>query len=157
MKTTATTEAVSSPPEEKGYWSTKWRQNTTYAGQKPRADWKNVLQIRGAGRKPPTPVVGMKPYGKCQIIYVRPLRLMFKQIKDFFASNRETDMELEARAVAAAIRHFESTSGPSLHSGKVIFSNKSYLVVRIWTTVSFPPGRAWIKMSRALTDFQGLS
>jgi hypothetical protein len=59
------------PPEEKGYWSTRWRQNTSCAGQKPRADWRNDLQIRGAGRKSrklPTPVVGMKPYGKCQLM-----------------------------------------------------------------------------------------
>ena len=34
MKTTATTEAESSSPEEKGYWNTKWRQNTSCAGQK---------------------------------------------------------------------------------------------------------------------------
>jgi hypothetical protein len=71
MKTTATTEAVSSPPEEKGFGSTKWRQNTSCAGQKPRADWKNVLQIRGAGRKsqkPPTQVVGKKPNGKWLVV-----------------------------------------------------------------------------------------
>ncbi len=70
MKITAQTEAVSSPPEEKWHLSQQWRQNTSHAGQKPRADWKNVLQIRGAGRKsrkPPTPFVGYKPNGKCQI------------------------------------------------------------------------------------------
>jgi hypothetical protein len=70
MKTTATTEAVSSPPGENEHWNTKWRQNTSCAGKKPRADWENVLQIHGEGRKsekPPTPVVGMKPYGKCQL------------------------------------------------------------------------------------------
>jgi hypothetical protein len=78
MKTTATTEAVSSPPEENEHWSQQWRRNTAGARQKPRADWKNVLQIRGAGRKsrkPPTPFVGMKPYGKCQnnaIVYYLP-------------------------------------------------------------------------------------
>jgi len=69
MKITAPTEAVSSPPEENEHWSQQWRRNTTCAGQKPRADWKNVLQIPGAGRKsrkPPTPFVGMKPYGKYQ-------------------------------------------------------------------------------------------
>jgi hypothetical protein len=70
MKTTATTEAVSSPPEEKGHWGQKWRQNTFYAGQKPRADWKNDLQTYVAGResqKPPTPVVGNKPNGKSRL------------------------------------------------------------------------------------------
>ena len=69
MKTTATTEAVSSPLEENELWSQQWRQNTSHAGQKPRADWKNVLQIPGAGRKsrkPPTPFVGYKPNGKSQ-------------------------------------------------------------------------------------------
>ena len=71
MKTTATTKAVSSPPEENEHWSQRWRRNTTCAGQKPRADWKNVLQIRGAGRKSqkqPAPVVGNKPNGKSQFI-----------------------------------------------------------------------------------------
>ena len=70
MKTTATTEAVSSPPEEKWHWSQQWRQNTSRAGQKQRADWKSDLHILGAGRKsrkPLTPIVGMKPYGKYQL------------------------------------------------------------------------------------------
>jgi hypothetical protein len=69
MKTTATTEAVCSPPGEKWHWNTKWRQTISCAGQNPRADWENVLQIRGAGRKSrkqPTPVVGIKPNGKSQ-------------------------------------------------------------------------------------------
>jgi len=69
MKTTATTEAVSLPPEEKWHWIQQWRRNTTCAGQKPRSDWKNDLQIQGAGRKSrksPTPFVGIKPYGKSQ-------------------------------------------------------------------------------------------
>jgi hypothetical protein len=70
MKTTATTEAVSSSPEENELWSQQWRQNTSHAGQKPRADWKNVLQIPGAGRKsrkPPTPFVGYKLNGKSKV------------------------------------------------------------------------------------------
>ena len=70
MKTTATTEAVSSSPEENEHWNTKWRRNTSCAGQKAGADWKNDLQIQGAGRKsrkPPTPIVGIKPNGKCQL------------------------------------------------------------------------------------------
>jgi hypothetical protein len=70
MKTTATTEAVSSSPEENELWSQQWRQNTSHAGQKPRADWKNVLQIPGAGRKsrkPPTPFVGYKLNGKSKM------------------------------------------------------------------------------------------
>jgi len=69
MKTTATTAAVSSPPEENEHWSQQWRRNTAGAGQKSRADWKKDLHNLGAGRKsrkPPTPFVGMKPYGKCQ-------------------------------------------------------------------------------------------
>jgi hypothetical protein len=72
MKTTATTEAVSSSPEENELWSQQWRQNTSHAGQKPRADWKNVLQIPGAGRKsrkPPTPFVGYKLNGKSKNIW----------------------------------------------------------------------------------------
>jgi hypothetical protein len=70
MKTTKNTEEVSSPPEEKWHWSQQWRRNTSRAGQKPRADRKNDLQIQGAGRKsqkPPTQVVGIKPYGKSQM------------------------------------------------------------------------------------------
>jgi hypothetical protein len=43
-QTTATTEAVFSPPGENEHRKTKWRRNTTCAGQKPRADWKNDLQ-----------------------------------------------------------------------------------------------------------------
>jgi len=73
MKTTATTEAVSSPPEENEQWHTKWRRNTTCAGQKPRVDWKNDLQTyeeNRKSRKPPTPVVGKKPYGKSQFYYL---------------------------------------------------------------------------------------
>ena len=51
MKTTATTEAVSSPPGEKWHWSQKWRRNTSRAGEKPVADWKNELQNYEAERK----------------------------------------------------------------------------------------------------------
>jgi hypothetical protein len=53
MKTTATTEAVSSPPEENELWNTKWRQTTACAKQKPRADWKNDLQTYEESRKSP--------------------------------------------------------------------------------------------------------
>jgi hypothetical protein len=70
IKTTATKKGVSSPPEENEQWSQQWRRNTTCAGQKPRADWKNVLQIPGAGRKsrkPPTPFVGYKLNGKSKL------------------------------------------------------------------------------------------
>jgi ribonuclease I len=70
MKTTATMEAVSSSPEDNELWSQQWRRNTTCAGQKPRADWKNDLQTYEESRrspKPPTPVVGKKPYGKSQL------------------------------------------------------------------------------------------
>jgi hypothetical protein len=69
MKTTATTEAVSSSPKENEHRNTKWRRNTAGAGQKPRADWKNELQIQGAGRKSrklPALFLGIKPYGKSQ-------------------------------------------------------------------------------------------
>ena len=70
MKTTATTEAVSSPPEETEFWNTNRRRNTTCAGQKLKADWKKDLHNLGAGRKSrksPMPFVGIKPYGKSQI------------------------------------------------------------------------------------------
>jgi len=70
MKTTATTEEVSSPPEEKWHWSQQWRQNTSHARQKPRADWKNDLQTyeeSRKSRKQPTPFVGIKPYGKSRL------------------------------------------------------------------------------------------
>jgi len=49
VKTTTPTEAVSSPPEEEGYWSQKWRRDTSRAGQKPWADWKRDLHIYRAG------------------------------------------------------------------------------------------------------------
>ena len=71
MKTTATTEAVSSQAEETRHWSQNCQRNTACAGQKPVVDWKNGLQIQGAGRKsrkPPTPIVGIKPNGKSQLI-----------------------------------------------------------------------------------------
>jgi len=70
MKITAPTEAVSSPPEEKWHWTQKCRRNASCAGQKPVVDWKNDLQIQGAGRnskKQPTPFVGIKPYGKSRV------------------------------------------------------------------------------------------
>jgi hypothetical protein len=38
MKTTATTEAVSSSPGENGHWNTKWRRITSRAGKKQVAD-----------------------------------------------------------------------------------------------------------------------
>jgi hypothetical protein len=71
MKTTATTEAVSSPPGENEHWNTKWRQTTVCAGHKPRADWKNDLQTyeeSRKSRKPPTSFVGIKPNGKFRFI-----------------------------------------------------------------------------------------
>jgi hypothetical protein len=74
MKTTATTEAVSSPTGKNEHWSQQWRQNISRARQKLRADWKNDLQIHGAGRKSrkqSTPFVGIKPYGKCQLTSFR--------------------------------------------------------------------------------------
>jgi hypothetical protein len=70
MKITAPTEAVSSPPEEKWHWNTKWRRTTSCAGQKSVVDLKNDLQIQGAGRKSqakPPPFMGIKLYGKCQL------------------------------------------------------------------------------------------
>jgi hypothetical protein len=78
MKTTATTEAVSSPPGENEHWSQQWRRNTSRVEQKPVVGWKNDLQIQGAGRKSrkqPTPVVGIKPNGKCQFICLTLLNL----------------------------------------------------------------------------------
>ena len=40
VKTTATTEEVSSHPVEKGHWSQKWRRNKLPRREKPMADWK---------------------------------------------------------------------------------------------------------------------
>jgi hypothetical protein len=67
MKTTATTAAVSSPPEENEFWNTNRRRNTSRADKNPVADLKNDLQTYEEGRKsqkPPTPFVGIKPNGK---------------------------------------------------------------------------------------------
>ena len=50
-KTTATTEAVSSHPGEKGHCSQKWRRNNLPRREQPMADWKNDLQIYEAGQK----------------------------------------------------------------------------------------------------------
>jgi len=51
MKTTATTEAVSSPLEENEHWNTKWWRTTSCAGKKPVAYLKKDLQNYEAGRK----------------------------------------------------------------------------------------------------------
>jgi len=51
MKTTATTEAVSSPPEENELWNTNRRRNTSRADKNPVADLKKDLQNYEADRK----------------------------------------------------------------------------------------------------------
>jgi len=37
-------------PKKKGHWIPKWLRNIPRAGEKTGVDWKNDLQIRGAGR-----------------------------------------------------------------------------------------------------------
>jgi hypothetical protein len=57
-------------PEKKGHWIPKWRRNIPRAGEKTGVNWKNDLQIRGAGRKSrksPAPVLGNKLIGKSQL------------------------------------------------------------------------------------------
>jgi hypothetical protein len=69
VKTTASTEEVSSRSGETGHWSRKWRRNTSRAVKKPLAEWKKDLQTGGTERKSreiPTLVVGKKPNGKSQ-------------------------------------------------------------------------------------------
>jgi len=93
MKITAQTEAVSSPPEEKWHWSQQWRQNTFRTGQKLKADWKKDLHNLGAGRKsrkPPTPVVGMKPNGKSQVGTRMGIKTSMdgKKLANFWRKNR---------------------------------------------------------------------
>jgi hypothetical protein len=71
IEITATTEEVSSHPGENGHWRQKWRRNTSYAEEKPEQTGKKFLQTDVAGgksRKRPTLFVGMKPYGKSQVI-----------------------------------------------------------------------------------------
>jgi len=71
MKITAQTEAVSSPPEENEPWNTNRHRNTSCAGKKRVVDWKNDLHNLGAGRKsrkPPTPFLDIKPYGKSRLM-----------------------------------------------------------------------------------------
>jgi FkbM family methyltransferase len=83
MKTTATTEAVSSPPEENEHWNTKWRRTTSCAGKKPAADLKKDLHNLEAGRKSrkePTPFVGIKPNGKCQFVALEPDPVNFARL-----------------------------------------------------------------------------
>ncbi len=85
----------------------------------------------------------------------RPHRIMFAQITDFFAQQRE-----KIDAVAFAKRHFESTSGRSAlrRMGSVIHSDELGFVVCVWfDTGSIPPGRAWFRVSRGLANIQQLS
>jgi hypothetical protein len=67
MKTTETTEEVSSDGMEKRVKRHKSQRSAPIAGEKPRVDWKMDLQNCGEGRKSrkiPTRVVGMKHNGK---------------------------------------------------------------------------------------------
>jgi len=73
MKTTETTEEVSSHPGGKGLGSPETPGNTSGAEEKPRRTGQKGLQICGAGgksRKRPTLVVGKTPNGKSQFITV---------------------------------------------------------------------------------------
>src|SRR5271154_2064556 len=73
VKTTATTEEVSSHPGETRHWSQKCRRNTFRAGKKPVADekmsCKSVEQAENHQKstKMFTPFVRIKPYGKSQV------------------------------------------------------------------------------------------
>jgi len=67
MKTTATTEAVSSDGMEKRVERRNWRQIAPCAGEKPWAKWKKGLAnlwSRKRISKTPTRVAGKNPYGK---------------------------------------------------------------------------------------------
>jgi len=108
MKTTATTEAVSSHPGENGCWSQEWRRNTSRAGQKPMADWKNDSQTYEAGResqKPPTLVVGNKPNGKCQIMTLAEMPLpISKNILLEAMNDKRFDESIRYPVAAALVR-----------------------------------------------------
>jgi len=120
MKTTATTAAVSSPPEENEHWSQQWRRNTAGAGQKSRADWKKDLHNLGAGRKsrkPPTPFVGMKPYGKCQ--YKSQPQCLQKDLS-FLDSLALIGIHLDRRADSVVF--ISSVLGPNYPQMDPIFS-----------------------------------
>jgi hypothetical protein len=70
MKTTTSTEEVSSHPVEKGRCEPKKHRNSPVPENNRNGLDKKFLQIYGAGRKSrkrPTLVVGKKPYGKCQV------------------------------------------------------------------------------------------
>ena len=70
MKTTTSTEEVSSHPVEKGRCEPKKHRNSPVPENNRNGLDKKFLQIYGAGRKSrkrPTLVVGKKPYGKCQM------------------------------------------------------------------------------------------
>ena len=70
MKTMATMEELSSVGLEKREERRNWRQIVPCAREKPLANLKKTLQIRGAGRKSrkrPTPVMGKKPNGKSRL------------------------------------------------------------------------------------------
>jgi hypothetical protein len=117
MKTTATMEAVSSSPEDNELWSQQWRRNTTCAGQKPRADWKNDLQTYEESRKspkPPTPFVGIKPYGKCQVVRKTNVTLLLVVVVAGFSSFLGTACKKSASSVpdATALESVIDNSGP---------------------------------------------
>jgi hypothetical protein len=75
MKTTTSTEEVSSHPVEKGRCEPKKHRNSPVPENNRNGLDKKFLQIYGAGRKSrkrPTLVVGKKPYGKCQFNSWKP-------------------------------------------------------------------------------------
>ena len=90
---------VSSLPGEIRHWSQQWRQNTSRAEQKPVVDWKNDLQIQGAGRKlrkQQTPFVRIKLYGKSQLTRVAVVgATWFIQSYNYFCPARTRSFSLK--------------------------------------------------------------
>jgi hypothetical protein len=86
VKTPETTEEVSSHGVEKRAERHKSQRSAPFAGEKPMSDWKKDLQICGAGRKSrkrPTLVVGKKPNGECQLIWIAQTRMNLRHNDSF--------------------------------------------------------------------------
>jgi hypothetical protein len=60
-------------------------------------------------------------------------------------------------AVAAAIHHFEETSGKRAHTGSVIGEKAGHFVVRVYFGNIKPPGRAWFIVGTDGTVLRELS
>ena len=80
---------------------------------------------------------------------------MFAWIKLLLTTSRQQRKE----ALGAAIRQFESAGGRDVHPGisSVLRADNFGFVVRVYHGYTKPPGRAWFRVSREMTEIQELS